>query len=174
MPVGTPVEPPTVVVTPPTVVVDASVAVAIAPDAGAPVAANTQRDASVAVAPVPAYDAGTTTAAATPDAGSTAGATTPPASTNTELPRRPSREVQDQTQAAIEQRVASCEGHLGHHAYIRVVYDGPTGQPSAVEFTGHTLDGNPLAACLESAVRAVPVPAFRDAHWEAHYTMMIR
>jgi serine/threonine-protein kinase len=99
---------------------------------------------------------------------------TPAVTADAALPRRPSNAAQDQAENAIEQRIAACNGHLGHHAYIHVVYDGATGQPSLVEFTGHTLDGNPLTTCLEAAVRAVSLPPFREAHWETRYTFMIR
>ncbi len=177
-PAATPADHPVIHVAPPTAV-DASVAIANAPDAGAQVVANSAIDASVAIVPAAVHDAGAPVAVETHDAGATIAVATQdagvaPPTTDTSLPRRPTREMQDTAQAAIERRIATCEGHLGHHAYIRVVYDGPTGQPSAVEFTGHTLDGNPLAPCVEAAVRAVNVPAFRDAHWEAHYTVMIR
>ncbi len=91
-----------------------------------------------------------------------------------ELPRHPSIAAFLQAQSTLAKRFATCNVHLGHHAYVHVRYDGVTGQPSRVEFVGHTLDGNPLTACLEPEVRAVNLTPFRDAQWEAHYIVMIR
>ena len=44
----------------------------------------------------------------------------------------------------------------------------------AHQSTGHTLDGNPQAGCVEAAVRSVALPAFSDEHFETHYTFMLR
>ncbi len=139
-----------------------------------PAAARALGHASASAAPIRALDAvdPVITAGSAPTTIAHVTSLTP--STSAALPRGTWREVQDQAQAAIALRFTACNGHLGHHAYIRVLYEGATGRPSAVEFTGHTLDGNPLTACLETAVRAVSVAPFREAQREARYSIMIR
>ena len=163
-----------------------STAVNAAPDASIaanPIAAPAQHDAAVA-APVIHDASNAPTVAVVPQPANPVPnpiptpanpiPTPPPANNGRPLPRRPNGQAQDAAEHQLEQGIAACNGHLGHHAYIRVIYDGATGQASTVEFTGHTLDGNPLTTCLEAAVRAVPMPPFRDEHWEKHWIFMIR
>jgi serine/threonine protein kinase len=90
------------------------------------------------------------------------------------LPERPEWRARRAVQQEIAQRIEACEGRVGRHARLSVRYEGATGRATEVRFAGTYFTERPIGACIEQAVRAVPMPPFRRPFWDGEYEFMVR
>lgn len=146
-------------------------------DAGAAAQANTTADAGAAPTAHTQSDAGATTAANNTADASTAVATNTP-DTNPEqpsthegrLPRRPHREDVDAVELRLKPAVLACVSGTPRRRHMRVgvIYEGSTGRAVEIHISS-AFASPPVGPCVENAIRANPLPRFRNEDWETDY-----
>jgi serine/threonine-protein kinase len=139
-------------------------------DAGAAPIARTQTDAGATTTATHTADASTTVAANTTDNSTD---NTPPEQASTHegrLPRRPHREDVDAVEQRLKPAVLACVSGTPRRRHMRVgvVYEGSTGRAVEIHISS-AFASAPVGPCVETAIRANPLPRFRNEDWETDY-----